>query len=276
MTEHHLKNAVPIFVGNLPTNIKQIKLRKKFSKFGNILSIRLRTNTGKSFLRKAQIAKVPHLIAFIYFETREAAEAALALNGEKIGDNSINVNMYSKREKTESANTVVVGNLKYAATADNLRETFGCCGEIEYIRVLQNERGCNGLAYIRFVDAHAFSAALELSGTDILGREIRVERYKASKSGEKKGKKEKTPKVKPGQNKNKPQKNAGKGAKPTDAKVAGQKDKKKNKEFLGVKSNDAKKVMKMKNVLLFCNLIFHEYFSLIFRILTKRKIRKTS
>lgn len=244
LIEHHLKNAVPVFVGNLPLNIKQLKLRKKFKKFGNILSIRLRTNTGKSFLRKAQISKVPHLIAFIYFETREAAEASLVLNGEKFGDNAINVNMFSKEEKTESTNTVVVGNLKYAVTADILRESFECCGEIEYIRVLQNERGCKGLAYIRFVDAEGYTAALELSGTDILGREIRVEKYKVSKTGE--GKKLKTSKVNLGKNKKNLQKNAGKGAKPGDAKGPGKKDKKK-KEFLGQKSNDAKKVKEIIN-----------------------------
>lgn len=73
----------------------------------------MRTNKGKSFLRKAQINKVPHLIAFIYFETREAAEAAVALDGEKIGDNVITVNLDSKQKEIKPQNTVVVGNLKY-------------------------------------------------------------------------------------------------------------------------------------------------------------------
>lgn len=113
-TEHHLKNAVPIFVGNLPTNIKRLRLVKMFKKFGKVLSIRLRTNTGKSFLRKAQIGKVPFLIAFIYFESREAAEASLALNGETIGENAITVDLDAKdRAIKDPQNTVVVGNLKY-------------------------------------------------------------------------------------------------------------------------------------------------------------------
>lgn len=112
-TDHHLKNAVPVFVGNLPTNVKRIKLTKMFKKVGKILSIRMRTNKGKSFLRKAQIAKVPHLIAFIYFGTREEAEAAVSLNGEKIGDNVITVDLDSKEKAIKPENTVVVGNLKY-------------------------------------------------------------------------------------------------------------------------------------------------------------------
>lgn len=85
-----------------------------FKKFGKILSIRLRTNTGKSFLRKAQIGKVPFLIAFIYLESREAAEASLALNGETIGENAITVDLDAKdRAIKDPQNTVVVGNLKY-------------------------------------------------------------------------------------------------------------------------------------------------------------------
>lgn len=113
--EHHLKTAVPVFVGNLPVNVKRIKLLKMFKKFGTILSIRFRTNTGKSFLRKAQLEKVPHLIAFLYFDTREAAEASVALNGEKIGDNVITVDLDSKEKAAniKPQNTVVVGNLRY-------------------------------------------------------------------------------------------------------------------------------------------------------------------
>lgn len=115
-TDHHLKNAVPIYVGNLPKNIKRLKLVKMFKKFGKILSIRFRTNSGKSFFKKAQVAKAPFLIAFIFFETREAAEASLVCNGTQIGDNVITVDLDADKRvevKHPPKNTVVVGNLKY-------------------------------------------------------------------------------------------------------------------------------------------------------------------
>lgn len=110
-----MKNAKPVFVGNLPVNIKRLKLVKMFKKFGKILTIRIRTNTGKPFLRKAQLAKVPHLIAFIYFETDEAAVASTVLSGEKIGDNVITVDVDSKEKAAniKPQNTIVIGNLKY-------------------------------------------------------------------------------------------------------------------------------------------------------------------
>lgn len=102
-----------MFVGNLPTNIKRLKVLKMFKKFGKVLSIRFRTNSGKSFLRKAQISKAPFLIAFVYFDSLEAAKSSLILNGEKVGENSITVDLDTKSEEKDPQNTVVVGNLKY-------------------------------------------------------------------------------------------------------------------------------------------------------------------
>lgn len=134
LTEHHLKDAVPVYVGNLPTNVKHLKLTKMFKKFGKVLSIRIRTNKGKTFLRKSQISKVPHLIAFIYFATLEEAQAAVVLDGEKIGDNHITVNLDTKEKSNNSKNTVVVGNLKYGKSAMpyNITETRKFCCALSY------------------------------------------------------------------------------------------------------------------------------------------------
>lgn len=86
-----------------------------FKKFGKVLSIRFRTNTGKSFYKKSQLTKAPHLIAFLYFDTREAAEASLVLNGEKLGENVITVDLDANEKAADIKpnQTVVVGNLKY-------------------------------------------------------------------------------------------------------------------------------------------------------------------
>lgn len=55
------------------------------------------------------------MIAFLYFESPEAAEASLVLNGEKFGDNSITVDLDSEDRTAEVKphQTIVVGNLKY-------------------------------------------------------------------------------------------------------------------------------------------------------------------
>lgn len=129
--------------------------------------------------------------------------------------------------------------LTTAVTDHILREAFKCCGQIEHIRVVQSDKGCKGVAFVRFAQTASCSLALKLNGTSILDREIRVEKYKENKSpATKEIKKAKTPK--PVQKKKLANKNAAKKASPT---VDGdKKKKKKKKEFLGVKSNDAKKV----------------------------------
>lgn len=105
-----------MYVGNLPINIKRLKLNKSFKKFGEILAIHFRTNAGKKFFKKKEVKRAPYLIAFIYFKTREEAEASLALNGTKIGDNLISVDLDAAKRVEDNfsqENTVVVGNLKY-------------------------------------------------------------------------------------------------------------------------------------------------------------------
>lgn len=141
-----------------------------------------------------------------------------------------------------------MANFIAAVTDHLLREAFKCCGQIEHIRTVQGERGCKGVAFIRFAKAESCSLALKLNGTEILDREIRVENYKA---GDKKVKKEKT--IKPVKvNKNTGVKAnakfAGKGPKLADGKRGDKK--KKNKEFLGVKSIEKKKVGLMRKYLI--------------------------
>lgn len=127
-----------------------------------------------------------------------------------------------------------------------MREAFKCCGEIEHIRVVQSDKGCKGVAFVRFAQPESCALAIKLNGTSILDREIRVEKYKANKSpGEKNVKKAKTPK--PVQKKKAANKNAAnKATQQADTNGEIKKKKKKNKEFLGVKSNDAKKVKSIR------------------------------
>lgn len=79
------------------------------------MSIRMRTNSGKNFFKKGNLKKVPFLVAFIYFGTREEAEASLAANGQKVGDNEITVDLDLGVNKppNDPHKTVMVGNLKY-------------------------------------------------------------------------------------------------------------------------------------------------------------------
>lgn len=115
LLDYYLKDASPICVTNLPTNIKRKQVLQAFKKFGKVLAIRFRTNTGKSYLSKAQLKGVPFVIAFIYFDTLDAAKASLVMNNEIFHDNKISVDLDSRdiTDKVQPKRTILVGNLKY-------------------------------------------------------------------------------------------------------------------------------------------------------------------
>lgn len=105
-------NRVTVFAGNLPNNTKRQKIEKLFSNFGEVISVRIRTSNGaRVFRSQVKNPKVKSLIAFIDLPTLAEAEASLALNGEKINDNVIRVNL--KHNKGDTKHTVFIGNLKY-------------------------------------------------------------------------------------------------------------------------------------------------------------------
>lgn len=87
-----------------------------------------------------------------------------------------------------------------------MRQTFECCGELRYVRTLQCDKGCKGIAYVCFENAESVGLALKLNKTLILDREVRVERYIAKK---KKKQKAPAPAQSPGKGK------SGKGKKAT-------------------------------------------------------------
>lgn len=133
-----------------------------------------------------------------------------------------------------------------------MQEAFKCCGQIDHIRTLQGLKGCNGIAFIRFAKPESCDLALKLNGTEILDREIRVERYNTKKLAQKQMKKEKSAK----QRKLGKKPKAGEDGKMTSPKATGggadmKMGKKKNKvkpvkEFMGTKSIDNKKVISMQ------------------------------
>lgn len=72
---------------------------------------------------------------------------------------------------------------RVAVNDEILKETFKCCGSIKYVRVLQTDKGCNGTAFVCFEKPESVALALELNGTLVLNREMRVSRYSVKELG---------------------------------------------------------------------------------------------
>lgn len=114
--------SVSVFVGNLPVNTKRGKILKLFSKFGKVKSIRFRLSNGNKFFKSQSKVTAPNVIAFVDYESVDDATASLVLNGEKLKDNVLRVNLQSKAKSADSFDgkrTVFVGNLKYCKYASH-------------------------------------------------------------------------------------------------------------------------------------------------------------
>ncbi|EDW55528.1 nucleolar protein 12 [Drosophila sechellia] len=191
------EEASTVFVGNLPINTKRVQLVKLFQPYGLVQSIRLRTAGGKQLFKHKQRKVAGSLNAYVVLQNPEIAQQALALNGTEFKENHLRVTPASMAEKfgqgkdqqpsdKDAKRTIFVGSLKYSATEEQLREIFSSCGEIDYIRCLQDgDKGCKGVAYVCFQKPDAVGLALELNQTLLDDRPINVERYQVKKLGAK-------------------------------------------------------------------------------------------
>lgn len=176
--------AKTIFVGRLSWNVDNDWLAQEFAECGEVVSARVQMdrNTGKS-----------RGFAYVTFETEEAAEAALKLNGKEIDGRPVNIDKTIEkdpntvREKRAKAfgdapsapsSVLFVGNLSFDATEDAVWETFSEYGEVKNVRLpTDRESGRpKGFGYVEFTDLDAAKKAFEgLTGAEIAGRAIRLD-----------------------------------------------------------------------------------------------------
>ncbi len=132
--------------------------------------------------------------AVIEFETNEGAAAAIELNGGDFQGRWLSIKystpkpVLSGREPTQKQDgcvTVFVGNLAWDVDEDTLRQVFGECGEITSVRfATDRESGeFKGFGHIEFTETEATDKALAMAGTDILGRQVRVDYANDKKAG---------------------------------------------------------------------------------------------
>lgn len=84
------------------------------------------------------------------------------------------------QETDESQREVYVSNVNFAATADDFREHFGECGEIEEVTIPTHYTSGKpkGFAFIRFATKEARAEALNLNESSMLDRDIGVRENK--------------------------------------------------------------------------------------------------
>ncbi|KAG5518982.1 hypothetical protein PMAC_002513 [Pneumocystis sp. 'macacae'] len=187
------KALCTVFVGNLPISVVSSKniyreFKTKFLEFGKIKSIRFRSIAFSTFLPRkiAYIQKKFHskrnvVNAYIVYETKESSEKALALNGVVFLDRHLRVDSVAYPTPHAPKRSVFIGNLSFNAQEEELWSYFAHCGEIEFVRIVRDNKTNvgKGFAYVQFKNWESIDQALLLHDKETpCGRKLRVIRAK--------------------------------------------------------------------------------------------------
>ncbi|XP_014613977.1 PREDICTED: nucleolar protein 12-like [Polistes canadensis] len=187
-----------IFISNIPKQVTKEEIRKLFKKFGEIESIRVRSvipidlkmSKKVAAIKKKIHPKVETIIMFIIYKLEEGAKKATSMNGKQLKGNYLKVDIVDKnsRIKPDEKKAVFLGNLPFTIQDNDLWEHFKPCGEIHSVRLIKNKKlGIGkGIGYVNFKNEDSVSLALELNGSTLLNREIRVQRCSVNDQKEKK------------------------------------------------------------------------------------------
>jgi len=159
-----------IFVRNLDRNIDNKALFDTFSLFGKILSCKVACDpTGKS-----------RGYGFVNYEEEDAAKQAIErVNGMQIGDKTVEVSRFQKRDDREPAPTsytnIYVKNVPADFDEDKLKALFSPFGAISSCIVMEDKQG-RKFCFVNFETTEcAQKAVAELNGKDMRTDEQKAE-----------------------------------------------------------------------------------------------------
>jgi nucleolin len=193
-----------IFVKNLSYNTTEDGLNSFFSKFGAIDAMKLLTHkdTGNSkgmafieFNTRADAAKVIAIKDTIELDGRRLTVSysnedrptpGAGFGGQSGGSfgGGFGGNSGGSNAGDSSSKTVFIGNISWDTTEASLTDVFGGCGTVVAVRIAKTPEGKpKGFAHVEFDSTEAVNKAVALAGTDIDGRQIRVDPAMSKASG---------------------------------------------------------------------------------------------
>ncbi|XP_072516391.1 RNA-binding protein 34 [Salminus brasiliensis] len=197
--EERIKAKRTVFVGNLPVHYQKKNLKKIFAGLGTIESVRFRSVVQEdpsmsrrlATIRRQVDPKSQSINAYVVFKEEEGAKNALERNGMEIEKNvHIRVDRVAKNISHVHKRSIFVGNLPYDIMELPLRQHFEECGQVEAVRLVRDRNSGvgKGFGYVLFASADSVMLALNLNGSELLNRKIRVKRsVKKEKEKEKRG-----------------------------------------------------------------------------------------
>ncbi|XP_028269605.1 RNA-binding protein 34 [Parambassis ranga] len=182
-----LKSKRTVFVGNLPISCTKKTMRSIFRDKGSIESIRFRSVVREDPSMSRKVAAIQRKVhpkkqsmnAYVVFKDEESVIKALERNGMEIEkDFHIRVDRVTDSSSHDHKRSVFVGNLSFDLNDLAFRKHFEQCGAVEGVRLVRdNNSGLGkGFGYVLFESADSVQLALELDGSKLEGRAIRVKR----------------------------------------------------------------------------------------------------
>ncbi|XP_010765962.1 RNA-binding protein 34 [Notothenia coriiceps] len=117
--------------------------------------------------------------AYVVFKDQEGVTKALERNGMEIEKGfHIRVDKVTESSAHDHKRSVFVGNLSFEINELSFRQHFEECGDVEGVRLVrdQNSGLGKGFGYVLFESADSVQLALELDGSKLETRTIRVKR----------------------------------------------------------------------------------------------------
>eukprot|EP00826_Nyctotherus_ovalis_P032096 TRINITY_DN2591_c0_g1_i3.p1 TRINITY_DN2591_c0_g1~~TRINITY_DN2591_c0_g1_i3.p1 ORF type:complete len:378 (+),score=140.12 TRINITY_DN2591_c0_g1_i3:312-1445(+) len=177
-------NSAELYVGSLPFEATKEQIKEYFSEYGEVVSINMLQRNGKYSGR-----------SFVVFKNTEDADKALVANGKEFQGRPLVVRKANdfpapkeSKPAPASPNRVFVVNIPFDATEDRVKEFFAKCGKIQEVKMVTRSNGkSRGFAFVEFGSEESAKKALELSGKELDGREIKVSPAEAKKDQAPKG-----------------------------------------------------------------------------------------
>ncbi|KAF1394426.1 hypothetical protein PFLUV_G00000150 [Perca fluviatilis] len=185
--EEERKRKRTVFVGNLPISCTRKTLQSLFRDKGSIESVRFRSVVREDPAMSRKVAAIQRKVhpkkqsmnAYVVFKDEDGVSRALERNGMEIEkDYHIRVDRVTDSSAHDHKRSVFVGNLSFEIKELTFRRHFEKCGPVEAVRLVrdQNSGLGKGFGYVLFESADSVQLALELDGSQLEARAIRVKR----------------------------------------------------------------------------------------------------